>query len=302
MSEVVNIQLVEIKGKNSGPHLLVTGGVHGDEFEPMAAVRQLIQLFQSDDSPELSGRLTLIPVVNEPAYQNSHRTASDGKDLARTCPGSEEGTITERIAFKFSQIIESADYYIDLHTGGTTITVLPMAGYVLHSDPEVLDKQRAMAKAFNLPIVWGTSAEHDGRSLSVARDAGIPAIYTEYLGSATCNKDGIRSYYEGCLNVMALLKMIEQNPPVNKVVHVVEDRKTESGHMQLSNPSPMTGFFEPAIQLGDQVHTGDLIGTVCNVLGTEKISVISKANGIILTLKTFSFVPEGEGLSVILEK
>jgi hypothetical protein len=31
----------EIWGRQSGPHVLITGGVHGDEFEPMAAVRRL---------------------------------------------------------------------------------------------------------------------------------------------------------------------------------------------------------------------------------------------------------------------
>ena len=38
-----------------GPRLLVTGGVHGDEFEPMAACRRLIGLLE-----------TL--VASEPAY------------------------------------------------------------------------------------------------------------------------------------------------------------------------------------------------------------------------------------------
>ena len=39
-----------------------------------------------------------------------------------------------------------------------------------------------MARAFNLPLIWGTDASLEGRSLSVARDAAVPAIYAEYLG------------------------------------------------------------------------------------------------------------------------
>ncbi|MCH8241205.1 MAG: succinylglutamate desuccinylase/aspartoacylase family protein [Planctomycetes bacterium] len=31
-----------VEGQTTGPHLLITGGVHGDEFEPMAAIRRLI--------------------------------------------------------------------------------------------------------------------------------------------------------------------------------------------------------------------------------------------------------------------
>ena len=61
-----------IDGASSGRHLLITGGVHGDEFEPMATVRRLIK----DISPEaLRGKLTLVPVVNEAAFQRQHRWA-----------------------------------------------------------------------------------------------------------------------------------------------------------------------------------------------------------------------------------
>jgi len=55
----------EIVGTRRGPHLLITGGVHGDEFEPMAAVRQLMREVAAE---HLRGRLTLVPVVNERAY------------------------------------------------------------------------------------------------------------------------------------------------------------------------------------------------------------------------------------------
>ena len=36
------IQSKTISGQADGPHLLITAGVHGDEFEPMAAARALL--------------------------------------------------------------------------------------------------------------------------------------------------------------------------------------------------------------------------------------------------------------------
>ncbi len=101
-------------------------------------------------------------MVNEAAFARGHRTADDNLDLARTCPGDPNGSITERIAHALSQLIRSADLYIDLHTGGAVMSVFPLSGYVLHRDPQVLGIQRRMAKAFNLPIVWGTSANWKG--------------------------------------------------------------------------------------------------------------------------------------------
>ena len=47
----------EIQGNAPGPHLLITGGVHGDEFEPMAAIRQLMTEIRPE---ELRGRVTLM--------------------------------------------------------------------------------------------------------------------------------------------------------------------------------------------------------------------------------------------------
>ena len=290
-------------GQIDGPQLLITGAVHGDEFEPMAAIRRLIDRFQSDKELEtkLCGSVTLVPVVNEAAFLRGHRCADDGLDLARVCPGRADGSITERTARALSDLIESADYYIDLHTGGTEFAVLPLAGYSIHSDVKVLAAQRRMAKAFNLPTVWGTAGNLEGRSLSVARDANVPAIYTEYLGSASYCEDGVVAYVDGCLNVMAELKMLARQPPTNRVETIVEDPRPNSGHMQVCNVSPISGYFEAEVSLGDKIKVGDPLGTVCDTVGADCRTIVATQSGIVLVLRTFPRVHEGESVGVILE-
>ena len=211
-----------IHGHKPGPHLLITGGVHGDEFEPMAAIRRMIREIRPE---ELCGRVTLVPVVNEPAFRRGQRTAEDGLDLARTCPGRVDGSVTERIAWELSKLIRSADYYIDLHTGGTRLTVLPLTGYTLHPNAEVLEKQRRMARAFGLPLIWGTDPNLEGRSLSVARDANVPAIYAEYLGGGRFDPQGVEAYVRGCLGVMAEMGMLPQA------------RSASEGNARFGNPT-----------------------------------------------------------------
>jgi len=287
-----------IKGEASGPKLLITGGVHGDEFEPMAAVRRLIRLVESED---IRGELTFVPVVNEAAFERQHRWADDGLDLARVCPGSPDGSVTERTAHALSLLIEATDYYIDLHTGGTTLSVYPMAGYGLHADPAILDQQRGMARAFNLPVVWGTSGNLDGRSLSVARDAKVPAIYTEYEGAATLNPAGIDDYVEGCLNVMGYLDMLDRQPPPSRIEYMVEDERENSGYMQIQNPTPMAGFFEAAVQLGQRVRAGDPLGSVTDVLGEHAETICAAHAGIVLTLKTFCRVDVNDSVGVVVD-
>src|SRR5262249_52866772 len=132
-------------------------------------------------------------------------------------------------------------------TGGTELSVCPLSGYMLHKNLAVLDVQRRMARAFNLPIVWGTAANLDGRSLSIARDVNVPAIYCEYLGAAMSTEEGVNAYVDGCLNVMSELGMLDRQFPLNRVEHIIENPEPNSGHMQVCNPSPVTGYFESAV-------------------------------------------------------
>lgn len=289
----------QIIGAQTGPHLLVTGGVHGDEFEPMAAIRRLMR---EVDPGKLRGRLTLVPVANEAAFLRGTRTADDELDLARTCPGKSDGSVTEQTAHALSQIIRTADYYIDLHTGGTIMSVLPLTGYKLVPDEAIRETQRRMAHAFNLPLVWGTDYRLEGRTLSVARDAGVPAIYAEYLGRGLCDPAGIDAYVEGCLNVMAELDMLDRQRPTSRVEHTVDDFRESAGHMQIRNPAPITGFFEPSVQLGGTVIAGEPIGTVTDILGDNVITAPSQESGTVIVLRTFSRVYAGDTLAVILEE
>lgn len=288
------------KGDHDGPRLLVTGGVHGDEFEPILAIRRLIRLF-TDESPLLKGSITLIPVVNEAAFVRGHRCAAeDGLDLARTCPGRADGSLTEQVAFALSEEIRRADAYIDLHTGGTELSVYPLTGYSLVADPVILEKQRLMARDFNLPVIWGTSATLEGRSMSVARDAGVPAIYAEYLGAATVAEEGIEAYFQGVLNVMAGLGMLCRTRPTSRVLQIVEDDRPGSGHMQVSYPAPLAGCFESRVSLGDLVTRGQVIGTILDLMGDTAHAITAEESGRILVLRTFPRVRAGDSVAVIL--
>ncbi len=299
MNASVQLATHEIVGRRPGLHLLVTGGVHGDEFEPMAAVRRLINEI---DTENLHGRVTLVPVVNEPAFCRGQRTAEDGLDLARTCPGRPDGSVSEQIAWRLTQLIRSADLYIDLHTGGTRLTVQPLCGYMLHKDAGVLGRQRRMAQAFGLPLIWGTDPSFDGRSLSVARDAGIPAIYAEDLGGGRLDPAGVEAYLRGCLNVMAEFGLVDDQPVLpSRPALVVEDDRPGVGHMQVNHPAPCDGFFEPAVQLGQHVRAEDILGWVTDILGKRVESVRARYAGMVIVLHAFPRIEAGVSVAVVME-
>lgn len=298
MDTLYPLQCRTIEGAATGPHLLITAGVHGDEFEGMEAARKLTTIV---DSRRLRGRVTLVPVANEPAYMRGERTAEDGVDLARCCPGSADGSVTEQIAYALAQMIRSANFYIDLHSGGVAMQILPLVGYMLHDDPQVLAAQRRMARAFNIPLIWGTSPSLVGRSISVARDAGIPAIYAEYFGGGMNDRRGVDLYVEGCLNVMRELGMLECPVPPSRVCRIVEDLRRNSGHLQIGHPSPISGIFCAAVELGREVQAGETIGSVSDHLTDSIHEIYAEHAGLVICLASFARVQQGAPLAVVLQ-
>ncbi len=298
MAKAVELKKIVCNGESSGPRLLITGGVHGDEFEPMAAIRQLAAQFKQE---ALAGAVTLVPVVNEAAFQRGSRTAEDGLDLARVCPGDPQGSVTQRIANELAKLICDSDFYIDLHTGGTNLSIYPLAGYMLHSNPKVRECQHKMAHAFNLPLVWGTDGTLNGRSLSVARDANIPAIYVEYHGAATCDPSGVQAMVDGCLNVMASLSMLDRSLSPSQVIDDIQETRPDSGFFQRSHLAPRSGFFEPTVSLGDFVKVGETIGWVADPLGQQRVEILADTTGKVICLRTFSAVEKNDSLGYLVE-
>lgn len=298
MKRIMDLQPIVFASDAPGPRLLITAGVHGDEYEPMVAVRRVAEWLEGR---LLKGTVTMIPIVNQAAYRRASRVGEDGLDLARTCPGNPDGSDTEQIAAALSEAIRDADFYIDLHTGGRNLAILPMAGYMLHEDASVLQWQRQLAEAFNLPIIWGTTPHLEGRSLSVARDAGVPAIYAEHGSGGVYREEVAADYFAGCVNVMNLLGMIHWEATPTRVEHRIEDSSTGSGHLQVRHPSPIDGLFIPAVELGQTVTQGQCLGETLDLTSGNRSPVLAECDGLILMLHISPRVSMGSGLAVIVE-
>jgi predicted deacylase len=164
----------------------------------------------------------------------------------------------------------------------------------------VLAKQKAMAKAFNLPLIWGTDATAQGRTLSVARDYNIPAIYAECRGGLYAKTSTIHLYEEGCMNVMKHLKMLNSSFTMQNPEIWLEDYTPGQGHLQTKLPAPDNGIFVPSLQLGEKVKIGTELGYILNPVLNKKTKIIIKEDGILFMLRISSRVSMGESLGGIL--
>lgn len=285
-------------GVQPGPHVLLLAGVHGDEYEPMIA---LVELADELARTIRRGRVTIDPLVNAEAYARGNRLGDDGLDLARICPGSEAGSSSEQAAFAVSERICQADVLIDLHTGGLAFEIYPLVGYMLHPDERVLEQQRQLALATGLPLIWGTDDRPDGRTLSVARDAKVPAIYMEYGGGSGFRQHVADRYKDAVRRVLTELGMLESS----KVAapdwqYWLEDHRRDSGYLQVKMPAPLAGVFIAEVAIGDWITAGQRFGRVVNPYTGQSKAVFAEETGLVFLLRSLIQVAEGDALGGIM--
>lgn len=252
---VIPIPVTVVNG-GDGPTVLITAGVHGDEYAGIAAVRQLI----AELKPEaVTGRVILLPQLNYPACLESTRVSPlDGENLNRVFPGAPIGSPTGQIAhFLEETLLRQVDFAVDLHSGGTTARYVP-SGFLYRRDGDLMAAKRAAARAFGLATTLVVDAPLSAGSLLGACDRrGVPAIAAEISGGATLEREPINSGRAGLYRLLVHWGVLEAAP---------EDvpAGVETSFVQLAfGPdravvAPVSGFVVPQRGIGDAVRANDV--------------------------------------------
>lgn len=279
----ITVPFLTCRGTSAGPVVLAVAGIHGDEFEGMAAIRRV---FAYLDPARLRGTFLAIPIANPWAYDAQTRESPatvDGKNLARVFPGRERGSPTERLAdtlFRFIRHnLTGADLLIDLHSGGTRYRYLPMVGY---RDIDSYARARSIeaARRFGIDRLWAIPDAPGPLNAETAR-AGIPTIGTEITGQGGCLADDVALYAGGVLNCLCYMGVIEGTPPPRSAsqplatywLHVTQH-----------------GIFAPAVDLGNRVARGQVLATVIDPYGEIREELRAEHDGEIWALRTFPTV------------
>ncbi len=111
----LNIGAHVLHGKKPGPVLLITAALHGDEINGVEICRRLLKLVKVGS---LRGTLVVVPIVNTYGFVQQSRYLPDRRDLNRSFPGSEKGSLGSRMAWQFTdRILKKCTHVIDLHNG-----------------------------------------------------------------------------------------------------------------------------------------------------------------------------------------
>jgi len=262
---VVRVPLTVIKN-GSGPTVILEGGNHGDEYEGPIVLGELIR----DLAPErINGRLIIVPAINVVAVEASSRVSPlDGLNFNRTFPGNPLGSITEQLSNYVNDVLfPLADAFVDLHSGGSSLSIIPSAIVEPAEDAALAVKIRAAVQAFGAPMTVVISNFGDPRtSTASAVRAGLITVGTEMAGAGTVSPDAVRICRNGVHNVLTHLGVLEGDVQPGSGDGTLYTIVSTRSYVMASQ----AGIFEAYQQLGESVRAGQPAGRIHNLTDPQR--------------------------------
>jgi len=252
----------------TGPTVILQAGNHGDEYEGPITLGELIREL---DPAAINGRLIVLPAINVPAVLAGRRTSPvDGLNLNRTFPGDPVGTITQQIsAFVSDIVMPLGDAYVDLHSGGSSLNILPSAIIEPSSDPALRKRNIAAVLAFDAPLTVVIDNLGDPRtSTATAIRAGLVTIGTEMAGAGAVSLDALALCRRGVRNLLAHFGVL---PPAATPSPVRPENILRVPGQQGYVFASCDGVFEPFHPLGTQIHAGEAAGRIHNLTDPARV-------------------------------
>lgn len=285
----IRLPYTEIVGTKSGPHLVVTGGVHGGEYPGIEAS---IRWAASLDPALLAGRITVIHLSNPPAFYAKRQYVSplDNKNLNRVFPGDDQGTPTERVARAIIDVVKTGDAWVDLHGGDIHEGLVPFVIFSDQGGEAVVRQAEAMARIYGIQHMLRSSAIAGG-SYATAAHLGIPALLAESGQVGQVDESSVQIHLRGLTNLLVHWGMLKAPKP-----QALDNPILERFHWI---SSPATGLYYGVFKPGDWVDQGQVGGVIKNVFGDLVHEVVAPQSGVVLFTVTSLAINEGDPLFAI---
>lgn len=299
---VVEIPIVCIKN-GSGPTILFTGGIHGDEYEGPIAISYLARAL---DPAKVQGRVIMIPAYNIPAVLNDTRLSPvDNRDMNRCFPGNAKGTFSEMLAhFLDGHILPLVDVSVDMHTAGHSFDSALSTNMHYLPDPDMRRKTMDAASAFGAPfnvVFWGV--DEGATFTSCVERRGAISLGTELGGWGRVNVEGVRIARRGAENILKHFNVIEGKPET-----VQRDGAKGTRHMMVRDTAgycfaPSAGLFEPTNVAGDVVKAGQPAGWIHFVEDVDRdpIQIDYRKDGVLWMSAGPGRISRGDAVAVVMD-
>ncbi len=279
----LKIPIIVERSKYSGPTILLSAGLHGDEINGVEIVRQIIT--KNINKPK-TGTIICIPVINVFGFVNQAREFPDKRDLNRVFPGSKKGSLASRFAFYLlKEIMPHIDYAIDFHAGGASRFNAPQIRIVPKNS-----ELKKLADIFQAP--FGLYSKNIAGSFRNSCDKlGVKMLLFEGGKSVNINEEVTQEGIEGTKRVLDHLGMLnpkkEVTYPEKPTIYITKSNWIRAKY---------SGMFHGYTSIGNYVVKGQLLATISDPYGKIEFTVKAPNSGYIINVNDAPIVYQGDAI------
>ena len=289
----IRIPYFEIVGKQPGPDIFLSAGMHGGEINGIAAVEAFLRWAERRQlQARLTGRIIALPLLNPSGFASrQRRVAEDNGDLNRAFGISEPTTFSEQIAYELTEkLLKDCEFGIDFHDASGTAALLPHARVL---KDEASGATMEMGQLFGTQILIEREGKPNMMAVALNNQYQIPVLTVEIGGSQRIFPEYIHLAIRGIRNFLIAKGMAPGEVLIPERQFLLTRRfgvkEKEASMVQFS------------IELGDQVHYGDILGRLYYPGRMEVKEIKAPMCGIIFSLQQLNQVEAGDTLFSILE-
>lgn len=271
-----------VHGKREGPTVFVSAGVHGDEVIGSEIVRRVLT---QPSLNALRGTLVCVPIVNAFGFLNRSRYLPDRRDLNRSFPGSETGSLASRLADIFlREIVARSDLGIDLHSAAVHRMNSPQIRISIDNA-----ETRRLAGVFGAPVVLESNLR-DGSLRACASKLGVDVLLYEAGEALRFDEISARA------GVMGVLRVLQDKGMVSK--RGITKPKAAPVFCKSSQwiRASQGGLLRTFKSEGSTVRKGEFLAAVSDPFGEVEVEIHAPLPGIIVGRTVMPVVNEGDAL------
>ncbi|MBT6402944.1 MAG: succinylglutamate desuccinylase/aspartoacylase family protein [Rhodospirillaceae bacterium] len=278
----MNLPVQVIHGRKDGPTAFVSAAVHGDEVIGVEIIRRISR---AAASRRISGTLLLVPIVNAYGFISHSRYLPDRRDLNRSFPGSQAGSLASQLAYRFlNDVVLRCEFGIDLHSAAVNRINLPQIR--INSDDA---RSQELAAVFGAPIIL-KSPQRDGSLRKAGSDKGVPILVYEAGEALRFDEYAVRVGMKGVLQCLQYAGMTSSRT-IKKTV--IESPLAQGSQWQRA---PEGGILRSLRKTGDTVAKGEVLGLISDPFGETETEVCSGLSGLIIGRTNLPVVNQGDAL------
>jgi hypothetical protein len=281
----IKIPVTIINGTKDGPLLGIVAGEHGCEYP---GIMTAAKISREINPKKLNGGLVILPVVNTPSFENRAMWVNpiDQDRLWDKYPGKLDGTISQIMAYNvFNEVILKCNYVLQLHSGDLNEALYPHVIFRKTGKKKIDQVLNDFVSLFDIQyILEYHEPEGNGTLMVEASKKDIPTVVLEAGQKGLLEKEDVDLFYDGIINVIKYLKMIDGKPKFYKptMLKGVVDVLSKHG-----------GILYSHVKLGSLAKKGDLLGEIWNVRGEILEELRAPIDGVALAHVTWAAVDPG---------